>query len=251
MGDIQTLFVMEGRYLRSTWLHAGEDAQKQDLTRVKTLKRHLMKTLKRQKTVIGMTIRNGTTEFNVNNNNNEKTQVINIECATKDPEKFTSDEDDDFEFNVKAANTKKGILWQQSGSFFSMWQERFYVLTGNALYSFPKGRKTKETPAAATKIRLCELSDVELLNQKGQLLLKLQFCKKSTVFLRKPEGLTDLYENILDNVQITKMKPMENSLSRSLIADSDIKKNPCSLRISQPNMGVSSLKYRKQNALSK
>merc|ERR1711915_97765 len=102
------------------------------------------------------------------------------------------------------------------------------------------------------QIRLCELSDVELLNQKGQLLLKLQFCsKKSTVFLRKPEGLTDWYENILDNVQILKMKPMENSLSRSLIADSDIKKNPCSLRISQPNMGVSSLTYRKQNTLSK
>merc|ERR1711915_169294 len=116
--------VMEGRYLRHIALHAGEDAQKQDLTRVKTLKRHLMKTLKRQKTVIGMTIRNGTTEFNVNNDNNEKTsQVIKREYATKDPEKFTSD--DDFECNVKATNTRKGILWQQTGSFFSTWQERF------------------------------------------------------------------------------------------------------------------------------
>merc|ERR1711872_227508 len=53
-----TLLVMEGRYLRSVSLHAGEEAQKQDLTRVKTLKRHLMKTLKRKNTVIGTTIKN-------------------------------------------------------------------------------------------------------------------------------------------------------------------------------------------------
>merc|ERR1712198_515089 len=247
-----TLFVMEGRYLRSISLHAGEETQKQDLTRVKTLKRHLMKTLKRQNTVIGTTLKNGTTEFDVNTNNNENaSQVMNREYATKDLEKFTSDKDDDFNCNVKTTNTKKGILWQQSGSFFSSWQERFYVLTENSLYSFPQGCKTNETLAAATKIRLCELSDVELLNQKGQLVLKLQLCKKSAVLLRKPEGLTDWYENILDNVQMLKMKPMENSRTRSLIADSDIKKNPCSLRISQPNMGVNSLRYRKQNMLSK
>ena len=82
-------------------------------------------------------------------------------------------------------------------------------------------------------------------------MLKLQLCKKSAVLLRKPEGLTDWYENILDNVQMLKMKPTENSRSRSLKADRDINKNPCSLRISQPNMGVNSLRYRKQNMLSK
>ena len=144
---------MEGRYLRSISLHAGEEAQKQDLTRVKTLKRHLMKTLKRQKTVIGTTIKNGTTEFDVNANNNENaSQFINREYATKDVEKFTSDQDGDFDCNVKTTNTKKGILWQQSGSFFSSWQERFYVLTEKSLYSFPKGCKTNETLAAATKV---------------------------------------------------------------------------------------------------
>ena len=82
-------------------------------------------------------------------------------------------------------------------------------------------------------------------------MLKLQLCNKSAVLLRKPEGLTDWYENILDYVQMLKMKPMEKSLSRSLIADSDIKESPCSLRVSQPNMGVNSLRYRKQNMLSK
>ena len=144
---------MEGRYLRSISLHAGEEAQKQDLTRVKTLKRHLMKTLKRKNTVIGTTIKNGITEFDVNANNNENaSQVMNREYATKDLEKFTSDQDDDFDCNVKTTNTKKGILWQQSGSLFSTWQERFYVLTENSLYSFPKGCKTNETLAAATKV---------------------------------------------------------------------------------------------------
>merc|ERR1719499_420264 len=99
---------MEGRYLRSISLHAGEEGQKQDLTRMKTLKRHLMKTLKRKNTVIGTTIKNGTTEFDVNANNNENaSQVLNREYATKDLEKFTSDKNDNFDCNTKPTNTRK------------------------------------------------------------------------------------------------------------------------------------------------
>merc|ERR1711915_442663 len=116
-----------------------------------------------------------------------------------------------------------------------------------SLYSFPKGCKSNETLSAATKIRLSELSDVKLINQKGQMVLKLQTCKKSVAHLRKPEGLKDWYKNILDNIQLLKMKKMESSMSRSLLTDSQFEQKPYSKSvISQPCMGVSSLTYKKQ-----
>merc|ERR1711915_335135 len=173
-------------------------------------------------------------------------KVMDKEYACKDMEKWTSDKDDKFDSNVKTIKTKKGVIWQQAGNFFSTWHERFFVLTENSLYSFPKVCKANETLAAATKIRLSELSDVKLLNQKGQLVLKLQSSKKSVAHLRKPEGLKDWYENILDNIQLLKMKKMESSMSRSLLADSHFGQKPCSNPvISRPCMGVSSLTYNK------
>jgi len=88
---------------------------------------------------------------------------------------------------------------------------------------------------------------VKLLNQKGQLVLKLHTCKKSVAYLRKPEGLKDWYENILDNIQLLKMKTMESLMSRSLVTESHFKQKPCSNPvISRPCMGVSSLTYKKQ-----
>merc|ERR1711915_974151 len=113
-----------------------------------------------------------------------------------------------------------------TGNFFSTWQERLFVLTENSLYSFPKGCKSDETLVAATKIRLSELSDVKLMNQKGQMVLKLESSKKSVAHLRKPEGLKDWYENILDNIQLLKMKEMESSMSRSLLTDSHFGQKP-------------------------
>merc|ERR1711915_1101849 len=250
--DSQPSFIMEGRYLRSVSLHAAEDAKKTDLTRVKTLKRHLMKTLKRQKTVIGTTTKDCTNEFDfvkfdtIRSLKKSGSQVMDKEYACKDMEKWTSDKDDKFDSNVKAMKTKKGVIWQQTGNFFSTWQERFFVLTENSPYSFPKGCKSNETLAAATKIGLSELSDVKLMNQKGQMVLKLKTCKKSVAHLRKPEGLKDWYENILDNIQWLKMKKMESSMFRSLVSDSQFEQKPCSNPvISQPCMGVSSLTYKK------
>jgi len=212
-----------------------------------------MKTLKRQKTVIGTTTKDCTNEFDfvkfdtIRSIKESGSQVMDKEYACKDMEKWTSDKDDKFDSNVKAIKTKKGVIWQQTGNFFSTWQERFFVLTENSLYSFPKGCKANETLAAATKIRLSELSDVKLMNQKGQMVLKLQTCKKSVAHLRKPEGLKDWYENILDNIQLLKMKKMESSMSRSLVSDSQFEQKPCSNPvISRPCMGVSSLTYKKQ-----
>merc|ERR1711915_473013 len=184
---------MEGRYLRSVSLHAAEDAKKTDLTRVKTLKRHLMKTLKRQKTVIGTTTQDCTNEFHfvkfdtIQSSKESGSQVMDKEYACKDMEKWTSDKDDKFD------------------------------------------------------------SDVKLLNQKGQMVLKLQTCKKSVAYLRKPEGLKDWYENILDNIKLLKMKKRESLMSRSLLTDSQFGQKPCSNPvISRPCMGVSSLAYKKQ-----
>merc|ERR1711915_246004 len=251
--DIQPCFIMEDGYLRSLSLHAAEDAKKTDLTRVKTLKRHLMKTLKRQKTVIGTTTKDCTNEFHfvkfdtIQRIKESGSQVMDKEYAWKDMEKWTSDKDDKFDSNVKTIKTKKGVIWQQTGNFFSTWHERFFVLTENSLYSFPKGCKATETLAAATKIRLSELSDVKLMNQKGQMVLKLQSSKKSVAHLRKPEGLKDWYENILDNIHLLKMKKMESSMYRSLVSDSQFEQKPCSSpAISRPCMGVSSLTYKKQ-----
>merc|ERR1712198_425231 len=123
MGHIQPHFIMEGRYLRSVSLHAGEDAKKTDLARVKTLKRHLMKTLKRQKTVIGTTTKDCTNEFDFVNFDTIRSikesgpQVMVKENACRDLEKSTSDKDDKFDSNVKAIRTKKEVCGNKPVTF--------------------------------------------------------------------------------------------------------------------------------------
>ena len=45
---------------------------------------------------------------------------------------------------IKDIKTRKGILWQRTDNIFSSWQERFFVLTENSLYSFSRGGKNME-----------------------------------------------------------------------------------------------------------
>merc|ERR1711915_234338 len=170
---IQPCFIMEGRYLRSVSLHAAEDAKKTDLTRVKTLKRHLMKTLKRQKTVIGTTTKDCTNEFDfvkfdtIRCIKESGSQVMDKEYACKDMEKWTSDKDDNFDSNVKAIKTKKGVIWQQTGNFSQRGRKDFSFSLKTL--SIPFQKDVRQMKLSQLQRRISELSDVNLINQKGQM----------------------------------------------------------------------------------
>ena len=62
--------------------------------------------------------------------------------------------------------SKKGILWQQTDKIFSTWQERFFVLTENSLYSFSREtNKINDLKKAVSKVISICLVNNELMNE--------------------------------------------------------------------------------------
>jgi len=175
---------------------------------MRTLKRHVSNTIKRTR----------------------RSEEVTKECSGEfdfvkfDPinESFIADlnhenpvKDDGYEAIAKDSKTRKGILWQQSGNIFSSWQERFFVLTESSLYSYsrqgPSRKNLADIKKFVTKIKLSEIIEVNLVEKKGQLVIEI-VTRSGKTYLRKPEGVREWFEHILENREDTKQ---ERILQRS------------------------------------
>ena len=90
------------------------------------------------------------------------------------------------------------------------------------------------------------MSEVSLMDKKGQLIITIVTKKCGKIYLRKPEGLRDWYEQILENVSAIKFPQHRRKLeySTSLIENSQYQQTSKALIIPlhRPLMGISSFK---------
>jgi len=122
-----------------------------------------------------------------------------------------------YEATAKDSKTRRGILWQQSGNIFSSWQERFFVLTESSLYSYSRQCPSKNNLANikkfVTKVKLSEIIDMNLVEKRGQLVIEI-VTRSGRTCLRKPEGVREWFEQILENREhIQKERILQRSFS--------------------------------------
>merc|ERR1719431_913030 len=235
---------MGERYLRSQSCHLSASQQKEEhLSRLRTLRRHVSRSLKRGGR-LGEVTEECTGEFQF-----VKFDTINesfIRFSELKNERLESDESD--VIDVKNPKTRKGILWQQSGNIFSTWQERFFVLTASSLYSFSKKSSCRSVlgnvKKFVSKVKLSEIIELTLVEKKGQLVIEI-VTRKGRLSLRKPEGVRDWFDQILENSEAIKCIHKERILERST---SMLEDTVTSLKspLGRPFMGCRSLNYAAQ-----
>jgi len=125
--------------------------------------------------------------------------------------------DGSYEATAKDSKTRRGILWQQSGNIFSSWQERFFVLTESSLYSYsrqcPSRNNLANIKKFITKVKLSEIIDMNLVEKRDQLVMEIVTMSGRT-YLRKPEGVKEWFEHILENREhIQKARILQRSFS--------------------------------------
>jgi len=125
--------------------------------------------------------------------------------------------DGSYEATAKDSKTRRGILWQQSGNIFSSWQERFFVLTESSLYSYsrqcPSRNNLANIKKFVTKVKLSEIIEMDLVEKRGQLVIEI-VTRSGRTCLRKPEGVRDWFEQILENREhIQKARILQRSFS--------------------------------------
>ena len=135
----------------------------ENLSKVQTLQRHVSNTLKRRKHMEEVTkncseefefvkfdIMKDSTNIEVGEDDIKVKTLMRDEVIcendTEEVESITQEEivESCGENAIKDIKTRKGILWQRTDNIFSSWQERFFVLTENSLYSFLRGGKNME-----------------------------------------------------------------------------------------------------------
>jgi len=200
-------------YLRSKSCILNNTEEKTgNLSKIKTLKRSVSKTLRSTNKPKEVT-KECTKEF----------QFIKFDAIDEAFDADLSDKKNDW--NVKRvenaeedSQTMKGILWQQSGNIFSSWQERFFVLTGKSLYSFPQRGPVKNNlrhcKKFGSKVALSEIIEVNLVERKGQLVIEI-VTKNGKTCLRKPEGVRQWFEKIVENNEEVRKNQLERKLIRS------------------------------------
>eukprot|EP00095_Tigriopus_kingsejongensis_P011317 maker-scaffold14_size734282-snap-gene-6.28 protein:Tk11317 transcript:maker-scaffold14_size734282-snap-gene-6.28-mRNA-1 annotation:"conserved hypothetical protein" len=120
----------------------------------------------------------------------------------------------------------KGLLWQQRDKIFSRWKERFFILTQDYLQCFKKGSsKMTEMGGFIFKLKLSDVSEVELLDKKGYLTVSLILNKEGKILLRKPEGIREWFASLKECVQQSKdrkglMKSTKEFWSKRQFTDS-------------------------------
>merc|ERR1712215_620102 len=161
-----------GGLLRSYSLQAPKlEERKENFSKVKSLQKQVILTLKKRKPRDEIT-RKCNKEFDFVNFDTLKES--HTELSDKAPKKtsevkYVVNVDD----NV-VSSQKKGVLWQQSDKLFSSWQERFFVLTSNSLYSFSKDTRVMDNiKKTVLKTKLKDIKDVSLVEKKGQLLMRI------------------------------------------------------------------------------
>eukprot|EP00092_Neocalanus_flemingeri_P009661 GFUD01010402.1.p1 GENE.GFUD01010402.1~~GFUD01010402.1.p1 ORF type:complete len:188 (-),score=48.36 GFUD01010402.1:135-698(-) len=184
---------MENGLLRSSSLKLTSwEGKVESLSKMKLLHRQVSNTLKKRKQGQEVT-KNCNNEFDFVIQSH--TMVIDEEEKTKGLKgdqtiagnfKNMTNENAYCDENVRKGS-RKGILWQQTDRIFSSWQERFFVLTENSLYSFSRETKQMEKlEKAVSKIKLSDMSDVSLMDKKGQLLIMIVTKKFVKIFLFCP-----------------------------------------------------------------
>jgi len=105
----------------------------------------------------------------------------------------------------KEVIVKKGLLWVQQDKLFSRWKERFIVLTSRYLQFFKKTTsRISEMGAFIMKIRLSDLSSVNLEDRRGYLTLVISSLKEGRLVVRKTEGIRDWHERLTGFLNGTK-----------------------------------------------
>eukprot|EP00091_Calanus_sinicus_P015269 TRINITY_DN3336_c0_g1_i1.p1 TRINITY_DN3336_c0_g1~~TRINITY_DN3336_c0_g1_i1.p1 ORF type:complete len:215 (-),score=50.99 TRINITY_DN3336_c0_g1_i1:104-748(-) len=180
----------------------------ENLSKVQTLQRHVSNTLMRRKHMEEVT-RNCSDEF----------EFVRFDI-TSEPNSFDFGEDDFKAETLKRdkavsgndiievdsiiqeeivescgenaiidTKTRKGILWQRTDNIFSSWQERFFVLTENSLYSFLRGAKNRaDLERTVSKIKLSDVCGISLVDRKGQLMIKIVTKKNGRYFYASKKG---------------------------------------------------------------
>lgn len=120
----------------------------------------------------------------------------------------------------------KGVLWQTREKRFSRWKERFFVLTSDYIQCFRKGTsKMSEMGAFIYRVRLCEVEDIDLVERRGYLTLRITLPRDGKLLLRKTDGIRRWYQNIQDCINTAKerrsrLKSTEEFWSRRQHTDS-------------------------------
>jgi len=102
----------------------------------------------------------------------------------------------------------KGVLWQQREKRFSRWKERFFILTNDYLQCFRRGSsKLSEMGTFIFRIRLCEIEEVDIVERRGYLTLRV-LVKNETgrLLLRKTDGIRKWYQLLQDTIERSKQR---------------------------------------------
>jgi len=102
----------------------------------------------------------------------------------------------------------KGVLWQQREKRFSRWKERFFVISNDYLQCYRKGTsKISEMGGFIYRIRLSEIEQVELIERRGYLTLRLSLPKEGgKLLLRKTDGIRKWFLTLQECVENAKKR---------------------------------------------
>ena len=122
--------------------------------------------------------------------------------------------------------TLRGSLWQMSDSILSRWREHFCLLTKSSIHSF----RNRFGSRKVSKIQLSDICDVQLIREKGQLILCIEVNKMKRIMFRAEEGIRVWYNSILTNLAILKKSNFRRCFSSQY-------------HQKRPRMGINSLTY--------
>merc|ERR1711899_295161 len=96
----------------------------------------------------------------------------------------------------------KGVLWQQREKRFSRWKERFFILTNDYLQCFRRGTsKLSEMGTFIFRIRLCEIEEVDLVERRGYLTLRILVKNEAgRLLLRKTDGIRKWFQLLQETI---------------------------------------------------
>merc|ERR1711892_537407 len=257
---------MSAGHLRSQSFHFSSQGDKEgNLSKFQTFQRHIGHTMKRRREVEEVT-KTCTNElefvkFDVNSDSiymgaeqNTRNLISSNELTNETITKDDALDESPVENDKQDVKTRKGILWQQTDNIFSSWQERFFVLTENSLYSFSRENKKMEMIGkSVSKVKLSDFCDVSLVDRKGQLMINILTTKNVRIYLRKPEGLRYWFRQILENISEAKFTHQNRKLesSLSLVEKNHLEHSVAAVQIpnQRPVMCCRSLSYGTQKHL--
>jgi len=114
----------------------------------------------------------------------------------------------------------KGVLWQQREKRFSRWKERFFILTNDYLQCFRRGTsKLSEMGTFIFRIRLCEIEEVDLVERRGYLTLRILVKNEAgRLLLRKTDGIRKWFQLLQETITSAKQRRLSMKSSEQFWA---------------------------------